>query len=377
MASLLIGSLSDRIAAWWFTPAPARRLALLRLVVGLYALTYMGGRFNLHAAIAATNPSLFDPVGVVSWLRAPLPVDVQRTIMLLTLAFNVLFLLGWKHRITGPLFAGLLLWSLSYRNSWTMVFHSDNLLVLHVLILGLTPAADALSVDAWKRKTRRRWYGSLLGVRRRRSPDGDWEYGYPLRLMCGVTAAAYFLAGFAKVAGPLSWGWAAGDSMRLQLAADALRKDLLAGGAPAMPFLLYQHIWLWTFVGVLTLVVELGAPLVLLNRRLSQIWALMALGMHWMIEVIMDITFEYQLSFVPFLAYFPIERPFDWLIGRGQALWNRIRPAKTANTMLGALEPAPAGKSANGGAAPAARRGRGRNGGRGQSRQRVRGGATS
>ena len=59
-------------------------------------------------------------------------------ILVFTALANAAFILGWRFNRTGPLFAGLLLGVLCYRNSWSMIYHTDNLIVWHVLILGLT-----------------------------------------------------------------------------------------------------------------------------------------------------------------------------------------------------------------------------------------------
>ena len=70
----------------------------------------------------------------------------------LTIVVNVAFLLGWGFRLSGPAFALLLLGILCYRNSWSMIYHSDNLLILQALVLGWTRAADALSIDELMRR---------------------------------------------------------------------------------------------------------------------------------------------------------------------------------------------------------------------------------
>ncbi|MGH7454288.1 MAG: hypothetical protein ACRENG_23235, partial [bacterium] len=74
-----------------------------------------------------------------------------RFLLIATLAANIAFIFGWQHRYTGPLFGGLLLALLCYRNSWSMIYHSDNALVFHALILGVAPAAEAWSLDALQR----------------------------------------------------------------------------------------------------------------------------------------------------------------------------------------------------------------------------------
>ncbi len=293
---------------FWFTEAPATRLATLRIIIGAYALIYLAPRYGMFLEIAQTSPTLFEPVGIISLLLAPLPVAVYQALVILTLAANVAFFLGWRHRITGTAFAFLLLFVLSYRNSWTMIFHSDNVLIWHVLILGLTRAADAFSLDAW-RKSRQLSNGDA-------SLDSPvhWRYGWAINLMCAVTVTTYFLAGVAKLAGPDGLNWMTGEVMRSQLAVDNLRKELLTGEAPATFGWIYNNLFLFVMMGVGTFVMELGAPLALANKWLGRLWSISAFIGHWGIFFVMGITFRYQLYGVIFVPFFPVERPVEWAI---------------------------------------------------------------
>lgn len=279
----------------WFTPAPAARLGLLRVAVGAYSLWYLRRRLGMFERIAGTDPKLFRPVGPARILDKPLPPQFARPLTLATLAANLAFLAGWRHRQSGPAFAGLLLWTLSYRNSWSMIYHSDNLLVLHAGVLGLTRSADAYSLDSLRT-------GFPAGTRE------HWRYGWPLQLINGVTAAAYLLAGVAKVRGPLGWAWAEGGALRRQVAVDGLRKELLGDGGAKLAGRMHDHVGLYRVMAVTSLATELGAPLALLDKRLLRAWALGALGMHWGIYGIMKIKFRYQQSGVVFAPCFDIER---------------------------------------------------------------------
>src|SRR3954454_16752689 len=191
---------------FWFQEMPAARLAVLRILIGGYALVYVGERFSLYGEIAEPAGEAFRPTGLVSLLSAPIAPDVFRGLLVLTLLANVLFVLGWHHRVTGPAFAVLFVLVASYRNSWGIVYHTDEVLALHLLVLGLTRSADAWLLDA---------RGRALGE------TESWRYGFPIRLLCTVTLLAYFLAGVPKVAGPLGWSWAGGEGLRAQLAVGA------------------------------------------------------------------------------------------------------------------------------------------------------------
>jgi hypothetical protein len=61
-------------------------------------------------------------------------------------------------------------------------------------------------------------------------------------------------------------------------------------------------------MAVTSLVIELGAPLALADRRLGRLWALGALAMHGGTLGVMDIKFRYQLSGVAFVSWFDVER---------------------------------------------------------------------
>src|SRR4029079_4249046 len=93
-------------------------------------------------------PASFAPIGVVSVLSTPLPLSAVRSLVAAAIAAGAAFVAGYRFRVSGPLFGALLLWVLSYRNAWGMVFHTENLMVLHVIALALTRAANAMSLDA-------------------------------------------------------------------------------------------------------------------------------------------------------------------------------------------------------------------------------------
>ncbi|MCH6167532.1 hypothetical protein [Pseudonocardia alaniniphila] len=241
-----------------------------------------------------TKPELFAPVGPVRMLARPLPPVVADVLNDATLVSTALFTLGIGGSAVARVHAALLTWTLAYRNSWSMVYHSENLLVLHTLALSAGRPADAVSIAA--------------ALRSGPAPAAHPRYGWPLHLMNGSTAAAYLLAGVAKVAGESGWAWASGDGLRRQVAIDGLRKEVFGSHASPLAYRLYPHRRLFTAMAVISLVVELGAPLALLDRRLGRLWALGAFAMHWGILAVMGIRFRYQLTGVAFASWFDLER---------------------------------------------------------------------
>lgn len=134
-----MNSLQRAMNRVWFPPMPATRLAFLRIAIGIFAFWYVAQRYNMFLNIAATEQSLFAPLGAVWWISAPLSLGAFEALLIATLLANAAFIVGWKHRFSGPAFGILLLVLLSYRNSWTMIYHSDNAMVVHALILGFVP----------------------------------------------------------------------------------------------------------------------------------------------------------------------------------------------------------------------------------------------
>jgi hypothetical protein len=182
---------------------------------------------------------------------------------------------------------------------------------MHLLALACAPAADAWSIDRARR-------GAA-------PPVPDAGYGWILKLLAAITAATYLLAGIAKlrIAGV---AWLDGEQLRNQIAVDNLRKALLGDSiAPlATPFL--DHPSGFTIFSVMTIVLELGAPLVLLHPRAARLWALAAWGFHVGVVFLMNIWFPYPLLGLAYLPLLRCERPFDWVIG-----WWRRRRARTGN----------------------------------------------
>lgn len=290
---------------WWHAPAPARRLAMLRILVGGYALVYVLVRFGHLVGVSEMSPQQWKPVGPVSLLAAPLPAAAVVVLVVATVLAGAAYVAGLRWRASGPLFAAALLWVTSYRNSWSMVFHTENLLVLHVLVLALSPAADALSLDA-----------------RRRPPPDDTpraRYGWAIRLLCAVTVTTYLIAGWSKLhASGLSW--VTSDTLRMYVAYDNLRKVELGDSYSWLGTTLAAHGWLFPPLAAVSLAAEVGAPVALLHPRVGRWWCALAWSFHMGVVVMMAIVFHYPLSGVGYASFFPVERLHDrgrrWLARR-------------------------------------------------------------
>ena len=97
-------------------------------------------------------------------------------------------------------------------------------------------------------------------------------YGWAIKLLAAITCAAYLLAGIAKLR-LAGLSWIEGDQLRNQIAVDNLRKALLGGFVAPLARLVVSHPDGLVALSVLTLVIELGAPLALIGGRVARLWA--------------------------------------------------------------------------------------------------------
>jgi hypothetical protein len=281
--------------ARFFSPAPAERLATVRVLTGAFALVYLLARGNVLSDFRHA-PGRFEPVGIAAWLRAPLPPALVFALYILCVLSGVAFTLGIRFRASGPLFALLALWVTSYRNSFGMIFHTENLLILHLCVLGVSDAGAALSREV------------------RAEPAPSARFGWPLWLISAVSVMAYVLAGIAKLK-VTGVTWVDGDVLRNYVAYDAMRKAQI--GSIHSPFgaWLVQFAWPFPVLSVLTMLLELLGPLAMLNPKTKLVWVLGLWGFHVGVFASMAIAFPYPLTGIAFASMFECEKLWgiSWL----------------------------------------------------------------
>lgn len=276
------------VDAWWMQPLNAQPLALFRVLTGVFALVYIIWQWQYLTSAASFDASQYEPVGIATLLDQPLASWAALSLLWMSIVLGVAYTLGWRFSLTGPLFAILLLWVMTYRNSWGQIYHTENLLVLHVLVLGFTRSADTLSLD---------------GRREARAPEAGLEYGWPLRLCALITVLSYFLAGWAKL-NISGMAWITDDVLRNHIAYDIIRYELMGNyEAPFGRWMLRQE-WIFTPLAVATLAIELGAPLALLRRRVAAVWSIAIWFFHLGVLASMLIIFTYPLAGLAFLPLF-------------------------------------------------------------------------
>ena len=278
----LNASLLDR---WLFAPQRATHLALVRIAVSCYALGWLLVTSNELIDLGRLDPARFDPVGVVAAAGiSPASTTAIAVWVVTTGASGVAFALGGRTRLSGPLFAAGLLWLTTYQNSWSKLLHTENLLVIHVLVLAVSPCADAFAI----------------GRRNSTTPAWSPRYGWPLRALAVATVLSYVIAGITKLR-HAGLDWVDPDNLRNWVAYDLVRKELF--GDPYLPLAvpLLRHAWLFAPIAVATLVIELGSPVALASRRAAITWSAAAWSFHLSVLALMSVAFPYQLLGIAYL----------------------------------------------------------------------------
>jgi len=252
----------------------ALRLRALRIWIGAYALLYTLARLSELWRVAHYPASELEATGLARFvLPAPLVIGIAIATCVLLGAFVV----GWRYRIVAPLAALGLVFVFSYRSAWGQIFHTENLMVLHIAALALAP------VD--------------------RDGDHDWW----VRLLAALTVLTYLMAGIAKLR-LAGFAWLDGDQLRNQIAIDNLRKALLGAGTAPLAMPLLAHPSWFAPVSVATLVVELAAPIALVGKRFAVAWITLAWAFHVGVLLLMWIVFPYPLLGFAFLPLLPAEK---------------------------------------------------------------------
>lgn len=296
----------------WFAPVPGARLRVVRSVTAGYAAVWLVVRAGYAWDVAGLPARRFQPVGVLTVLDAPPGRAAVAAVWAITVVAALAVAAGSRVRLAAPVLAAGMLSIATLTSSYGQVFHTENLLVLHLLVLA---AASLLEPDR----------------------AGSDPSGWPLRLMMVLVVTAYVVAGVAKLRhGGVDW--ATGDVLRSHVAADNLRKLLLDDPYSPLGGWLTGLPWIWPPIGVLTLAVELGAPVALVGGRIRAAWLATAWSFHVGVFVLMAISFPYQLSGVAYLAFVPAERVAAAIRQR----WRNVRRTRTGRGPVpGPTRPAP------------------------------------
>lgn len=258
------------------------------MTIGGYASLFLIIRLP-HLWNSASYPeSRWDPIGVlVPLVNAPSPW-LFRSLLMVSIPLGISYVLGWRYRITGPLFALLFLLITTFRFSWGSVLHTEHLVVVHLLIVGFSAADHAWALRA-----------TTAPARRKAHPH---TYSWAIETCAIATVIGYTVSGIAKFRyGGLDW--LSGDVLRNQIAFDNLRKIMLGDIHSPLARWVVNNDAPLKIIAPLTILFEICAPFALLHRTARKVWVAGIWLFHVGVLALMAIVFPYQLLAV---AYLPV-----------------------------------------------------------------------
>lgn len=283
------------------------RYGVLRVLVAAYVAVWSAVRAPAVLDTLDFADRRFDPVGPLAFLDHPLPGPLLMAAVVVTPIAAAVLASGRREKLAGPTAAVGFLVVTTYRSSWGQLFHTENLVALHLVVIAAVP---------------------FLSGRGRAAGDDDRSWA--VDTMAVLTVATYFVAGVAKLR-ISGWAWLDGDVLRHQIAFDNARKEVLGDTASPFAGWVLQQGWLLAPAAIMTMVVELAAPLALLRGRTAALWCGTAWLFHLSILVFMAILFPYHLLGIALAPLLPVER-----LGGTVAGWTgRFRPASTRSVPTG------------------------------------------
>ena len=296
------GLARDAVALWdrvWFTPADAVNSAVIRILTGLILL-------QVHLS---TLPGLLDVIGPHAWLDREAIADMQR-LSAESGGFSVWFHIGdprivWAVHgvflvalacLTLGLFtrlASVLVWAghLSHMNRGVVTIYGlDSILAMLTLYVMLAPSGAALSVDRW---LKRRKIGDAFD-----STETSISANIALRLLQFHLCGIYLFSGLSKLGGGTWWNGTAVYSALMTSEATLFDMGAIA-----------RHDWLWMPVSnggsLATLLIELGFPILVWNRRLRPLVLACVIAMQMAFGFLLGLGAFQAAIFTALLSFFP------------------------------------------------------------------------
>ena len=218
---------------YWFRPAPAIDLDVLRIaavgfqLVLLWGADWWWGPMPAHLARTAALPDFFyNPIGVLfvySELGGPRPtLGPVLAIYGLTWVAGVLALIGWFTRPAMAVFAAGSVLIVTFYYSFTDFHHVESLLLITLLLLAWAPVGRTLSVDALRARLRHN-----IGERRFEPWDQagvtDLYAAWPVHLVRVLFALVYLSACVTKLNldGGGLFRWANGSTLQYWMIQDS------------------------------------------------------------------------------------------------------------------------------------------------------------
>lgn len=300
----------SRSSAWerfWYRPAPAVDLAVLRILLAAVGLWMVLSRHDLPGMLAfpAELWRNVTPERRARFLMV-LPLGVERALYWALHGTLVCALLGVRTRL-ACFASGLLLYHFA---PFETVIRTANpylrgftIPCLGLLILSFARSGDAMTLAGALRRRRQR--------ASRPAPPDEAAYRWPLALVQVLFCQIYFFAAWSKLA-TTGWAWLEAGNIRGHLL--VLNQALTADPEASWGYALARHPLLCALVAWTGLLFELAFPLVLVSERARRVLLPLAAVFHLANSLLFRIFFQNAALLLMFVGW--------------DALWRRARRAR-------------------------------------------------
>lgn len=273
---------------YWFRPAPLFDLAVARIIIvgTQLAIVWIAGPYVEHAALP---DAMYDPIPILHILVAPLgwmfrpSLEMTEVIRWAVFAAGVTSIIGLYTNFSLLVFAWGNIFLMAYKYSFGDFHHPEGLMMIGLVMLALSPAGRALSIDDLRRRIRR---SSSERKFERYSLTGDMGIfaRWPLLSIRWLFAFAYSSAAYYKftVGGA---DWLNGYTLQWYILQDAFRWDSAVG------LWLGQQHGLSLVLSWFSVIFEGTFFLVLIVPALAWIYIPAGIGLHTGIYIAMGAPF--------------------------------------------------------------------------------------
>jgi len=328
---------------WWFAPSARYQLGVFRvLLVGWVAYHHATRVFPRLAEFAARPREFLDRTSLarafeLAGLPVPPPPGWTGALELSTwlLVLCALLGIGTRAALIALAFSNLYLGAAV--NSWGYTPHAAALPALALVVLAAAPGAASFSVDVWLAKRRGRAAAPFPSV-------------WPVRLMLVLLCTVYFASGIAKLR-HAGWQWTDGKTLEFylsggsRLGAGERQRFIADRDAPAEvkwrdPRGLVDFAYLSRptplaravvetpgaprALSLVSLLFELGFPLVLLGRRVLN--AFLVFGVLFHLGIILTLRIEFWSYLVVYTMFVDFRGLGDLVRRRSAAIAQGMRP---------------------------------------------------
>lgn len=303
---------------YWFAPTSLKRLAIFRiLVLGFLIVDSLDLQIpGCIEGLKNASPEFYKPLLLFRILNlsppsSPFTLDILHLLLIL---FAVGGMIGFITRFSIFVSLALYVYIIGMWWSFEGIHHSEEIFIFAMTALLLSPCGKVLSVDELLARVKE---SKKRGEFQRNRPENlESEFAlWPIRLVQVLIALIYFNAGFwkLKLAGP---SWADGVTLQFHL----IRHYFLGQYVSELGFVISQYPTILKTLSVLTLVWELGFPIILIVPKLAWIWLPMGLLFHIGTGFTMD-TWFFHFWFL-YVAFINFESFGSWIKGKLRIPYN-------------------------------------------------------